>query len=67
MLKTGMNISHKLSQKLIMLPSYGIKAYKQTNKIDRTVKDKREKACKLVDVKIPAEKKCVSGRIREAV
>ena len=56
-----MNISQKLSQKLIMLPSYGITAYKQTEKVkankpDITVKDKREKTCELIDLKIPAKK-----------
>ena len=59
MLKTGMNISQKMSQKLIMLSSYGITVYKQTkskaNKLDITVKDKREETCKLIDVKISAD------------
>ena len=59
MLKTGMNISQKQSQKLIMLPSYGITAYKQkkkANKPDIALKDKREKTCKLINVNIPADK-----------
>ena len=60
MLKTGMNISQKLSQKLIMLPSYGITAYKhrkiKANKPDITFNDKRDRTCKLIDVKIPADK-----------
>ena len=60
MLKTGMNISQKLSQKLIVLPSYGNTAYKhrkiKANKPEITVKGKREKTRKLIDVKIPAHK-----------
>ena len=38
MLKTGISITQKQSQKLIMLPSYGIKAYKQTEKPKQTKK-----------------------------
>ena len=60
MLKTGMNISQKLSQKLIMLSSFNyiIQTYRKikVNKPDMTVKNTREKTCKLIDVKIPADK-----------
>ena len=58
MLKTGMNISQKLLQKLIILWDYSIqtdrkiKAYKS----NRTIKDKREKTSKLIDLTIPAAK-----------
>ena len=58
MLKTGMNISQKLLQKLIILWDYSIetdrkiKAYKS----NKTIKDKREKTSKLIDLTIPAAK-----------
>ena len=58
-LKTGMNISQKQLQKLIILASYRITAYKQaekSNKSDISVKDKREKTCKLIDVRIHVDK-----------
>ena len=53
--------SSNCQQRLIVLPSYGITAHKQTekskqNKPDITVKDKRENHCKLINVKIPADR-----------
>ena len=59
MLKTGMNISQKQLRKTITLASYRITPYKHTEKSNKsgiTVKDKREKSCKLIDVRIPADK-----------
>ena len=60
MLKNGINSSQKPSQKLIVtiLWDYSIQTDKKikANKPHVTVKDKREKTCKLIDVKIPADR-----------
>ena len=60
MLKTGTKISQTLSQKLIMVPSYEITAYKQTVKATQTSQIKllkiKEKKCRLIVLKIPAGK-----------
>ena len=55
-----MNISQKLSRKLIMLPSYGITACNQRQKLlkirkEKLVEDKKRKTCKWIDLKIPAD------------
>ena len=60
MLKNGINSSQKPSQKLIVtiLWDYSIQTDKKikANKPHVTVKDKREKTCKLIDVKIPVDR-----------
>ena len=59
MLKTGMNISQKLStDNFTILWDYSIQTDRKVkaNKQHITVKDKREKTCKLIDVKILADK-----------
>ena len=50
MMKTGMNIIQKLSQKLIMNYTIQLDRKIKANKADIIVKHKREKTCKLMDV-----------------
>ena len=46
------------TESITILWDYSIQTYRKikTNKSDTTIKDRKEKACRLINVKVPADK-----------